>query len=517
MNRTIRFFLLSLILLMVPHSEAQEVLPEEDAQEVLAAMADADMADEVTASWLNQKAVIANGGSWQGQWDTRVALSREGNADYFSGLKIQAARFSGRGRWRRDKTGTSMQAFTANLDLGSLNLQMGGVGVSTGYGLLVSNPGRSGGLAAGQALPSQKTRIKGWATTAEKRSILGFGVSWQGKGWVLTGARGRLGKSDDAMNLSTVCLEKQLGTIKIGVGLARMADQQGLSMSGHWHKGKVHRLGFEWVSWGKVEQQNKGVWLVSLKTALVMGGTLEAQWAASNGSAGPITGTRPAVLDAWGGAGWGVRISSPSIKSWRLKILVAESQGKDWIGPHQNQSRQFIDLMVRGRPRPDMQLSMRWHERIRTWQAWSVPYPWLPPSVAREDQRLGFTLDLKWKRGGQAWAYSLRSLGRQGATTNGRRTLASIQYRRNYAGGRSLLVSFQSAWGAAVDLVSAVSPMRGVLVPRHWGHWSSEILVGLEFPVLGVRLMTAISRREPAFGEDVQPESAVWAGARSRW
>ena len=471
-NQVLRFLLLFLLPLLVPFSVAEEDIPEEDAQEVLSALADADMAGEVTASWLNQKTEIENGRNWQGQYGARVAISKRGKADHLSRLKFQVARFSGRGRWRRDKTGTSLQAFTAKLDLGSLSLQMGGVGMSTGYGLLVSSPGRSGGLAAGQAIPSPKTRIKGWATTAEKRSILGLGVSWQGKGWFLTGAHGRLGKSDATRKLSTICLEKQLGAIKLGVGVARMADQEGLSISGNWHGGKVHRLGFEWISWGKNGQKSRqGVWLVSLKTGLVWGGTLEAQWAASNGSSGPITGIRPAVLDAWGGAGWVVRVSSPSIKSWRLKILLAESQGKNWIGPHQNLSKQFIDLMVRGRPRPDMQLSVRWHQRIRTREAWSEPYPWLPPALANEDQRLGLTLDLKWKRGGQTWAYSLRSLGRQGATTSGRRSLASIQYRRSYTGRSSLFVSFQSAWGDAVDLVSAVSPMRGVLVPRHWGHW----------------------------------------------
>ncbi len=510
------FFLLSVCLLSSP-SEGQDNVSTEDAQEVLNALADADMVQEMVAPWPDQKKQEHPLASWQGQWDARVALSGKNRADGLTRLNLQTSLISVRGRWRRNRDGVSMQAFTAKLASGPWHIQVGGLGMSTGYGLLLSTPGRSGGLAAAQALPSQVTRVKGWATAAEKRSALGLGLSWHGRGWHFTGMHGRLGQAQEAARLSALCVEKQLGDLRMGGGVVQMDHQQGFTLSGKWQRGN-HRLGFEWVLWGSEGQKpRQGVWLISLKTSLAWGLKMQAQWAASNGSAGPAMGVRPSVLNAWGGAGWAVRVTSRSVKSWRVKILLAESRGRDWDGMHQSQAKQFVDLQILGRPWPGYQLSVRWHQRIRTWEAWSEVYPWLPPALVKEDERLGLTLDMKFGGPGPSWAFSLRSLGRQGAATNGRRTLISVRHRRKLGRKISLMASFQSAWGANVDLVTAVNPMRGVLLPRHWGHWSSEIMAGMEVPFWGTRLMGAFSRREPAAGEIRPPENAFWAGARTSW
>ncbi len=503
---------LSFMTLIAPASSAQDEIPAEEAQEIISALEEADLPEEQTTSWQKN-----NPGDWQGQWDARVAISELGDVDGLTRLNVKSSLFSGRGRWKSSADGEELKAFTANLDFGNLDIRMGGMGVSLGYGLLVSRPGRSGGLSAGQGLPSGTTKLQGWTTAAEKRSALGMGFSWRWKGWLVTALHGHLGKKDSGMNLSAVGLEKRLGNIIFAVGGARMGHQQGITISGKWERGP-HFLGFEWVLWeGRGLGARQGIWLVSWKTTLVRNFVLEAQWAASNGSAGPVTGVRPRVLDAWGGAGWGLRISTRPLKSWRLKLLFAGSQGNDWVGPHQNQSKNFFDLLLSGRPLPGWELSARWHQRTRIWTAWSENYPWLPPALVKEDERYGWTMELKSEHPGRVWVYSLRSLGRQGTSTNGRRTLAGIRHRRDFWGKFSLLISFQSAWGASVDLVSAINPIRGLLLPRHWGHWSSEVLAGVEFPVWDVRIMAALSRREPASGEVRSGEFGFWAGARIRW
>jgi len=515
--RTRHFQTLAVLRLLAPLSQAQTSVPDEDIQELLTALADADLAREVVPSWGNQAGKRPGGQGVSGQWDARLASTGNNPPDILTRLKIVSSRFSLRGRWRKSRDGTQLRAFTAMVNAGPVDLQLGGLGISSGYGLLVGSPGRSGGLAAGQALPSQVTRIKGWATSAEKRSALGLGLRWRSRGWQLVGMHGRMGGTEEGNMLSAGFLQRQQGVFQLTGGVVRMADQRGVSLSGKWQRG-AHRMGFEWALWGKTGQNSvRGVWLVSIKSTLMWGVILESQLAASNGSAGPLTGMRPSVLDSWGGSGWVVRLSSRPFKSWRMKFLFAHSGGKDWVGAHQNMGRQFMDLLLQGRPRPGWKVTARWHQRVRTWEAWSEAYPWLPPSLVKEDQRAGLTLELRTEQPGSTWVYSLRSLSRQGAATNGRRSLVSIRHRRMVSRRLSVLLSMQSAWGAAVDLVTAINPVRGVLLPRHWGHWSSEVLVGMEYSLGIVRIMVAASRREPAAGDNRPAENGFWVGARSRW
>jgi len=496
---------------------AQGQVSDEDAQEVLEAISEADMAQELPSYWENRNAEKQNDKNRAGLWDTRFALEEGDRVDSLSKFKIQSSVFSARGRWRRNADQKNVTAFTAGLKTGSLNVQLGGVGMSVGYGLLISSPGRSGGLAAGQSLPSQANRIRGWATTPGKRSVVGVGMTWRSEHWGLMGMHGRLGDAGEGTQLSAVFVERQLGVVKTGMSLARVDGQLGASCSGQWQKSR-HRFGFEWVLWeGTDRKTHHGVWLISWKMTRILGWAMEVQWSASNGSDGPATGIRPGVLDAWNGAGWAIRISSPSVKSWRLKVLLAESGGKDWVGPHQSQTRGFFDVKIQGRPVPGWEFSSRWHQRIRTWDAWSETYPWLPSQRVKEDRRQGLGLDLKSTGRKRGWVFSLRSLSRQGAATNGRRSLASVRHRIKWGRNTSFLFSFQTAWGDPVDLVSAINPVAGLLLPRHWGHWSSEILAGMERTIWGTRIMVAISRREPTVEADRPPEHCLWAGARVRW
>lgn len=504
------------LFLDISFSQGQEVLLPEDTQDVLSALADADMAEEVTVSWQNSPSTNKRPTNWTGKLETRLAFSENSRTDIVSRLEMQYTNLFIRGRVRRDKSGVRAQAFTARWEKDSLNFQIGGLGMSAGYGLLINSPGRSGGLAAAQAFPGMRTKIKGWATAPARRSALGVGLSWQPKGWNLTAMHGRTGESPDSEDLSAAFLEKRWGHFNLGLGAVHMASRFGGSINGRWVKG-AHHLGFEGAVWEKTGQYSlPGVWLVSLKSTLTWV-TVEAQWAASNSSEGNQTGVRPSVLNDWGGAGWGIRLSSRSVKTWRVKVLIAQSQGVDRLGVHQNNSRKFMDLVVQGRPYKFWNFSARWHQRFQFRYSWSENYPWLPPVQTHEDERLGFTLDLKYDRQGRSWNYSLRSLAREGPATSGRRSLFSVRHRRVLGDKLSLLFSFQSAWGAAVDLVTAINPVRGVLLPRHWGRWSSEILVGLDYHILGMQVMGAFSRREPASGHEHPAENSFWTGARTLW
>ncbi len=104
-----------------------------------------------------------------------------------------------------------------------------------------------------------------------------------------------------------------------------------------------------------------------------------------------------------------------------------------------------------------------------------------------------------------------------GASTSGRRTLGGVRFRGRVLRKVSYLLSYQWAWGDAIDLVSAVNPLRGLVLPRHWGKWASEILLGLEYSNRLGRIMLAFSRREPALGGIGKGENRLWAGFQARW
>ncbi len=508
---------LSFLLIYVTGSEAGSPLPDEDTQDVLAALEEADLAQDVFPSEDSGNHLFPFVANMDGQWDSRLAMVDGGNADVLSRLKINTSKISLRARWRQNREGIHSKAFTAGLKLGSFDLNFGGVGLAAGCGLLVSKPGRGAGLAAGQALSGAVNGTRGWAAAPVRQSAMGVAGSWHSSGWMLMGLFGSLEDSEEGKSLGAAFVQKRFRSCQLSAGVSRMGNQQGISLSGQFRR-EQHRMGFEWVSWEIPGRQARhGVWLVTTKTEGPGGIKFESEWAASDGTAGPLTGTRPAALDTWSGSGWVLRTVFPPFNSWRLKFLYASGRGNDWSGSHRNRSRRFVDILCQGRPFPQWQVSGRWHHRVRASDAWSEEYPWLPPQQISEESRAGLTFDMRKETSETSWIFSLRSLVRQGAASNGRRSLFSVRHRLKMGRRVVLKGALSSAWGEAVDLVTAISPVRGTLLPRHWGQWSSEILVGAELILGNFRLMTAASRREPTRGRQRDAEHAFWASIQSRW
>jgi hypothetical protein len=490
---------------------------EEDLQEVLQALEMADLPLEQIPDLVVTPKPQPPKYPWQGQWDSRVSFNARGHTAITTRLQVNNSWLSSRAKFHQSSAGENLLAHTTKLRWGPMSVSLGGVGMSAGFGLLLQGPGRAGSLAAGQALRSVANGVKGWATTPDNRSCQGVGLAWRGLGWSLSGIHGSLGGVDTGGKVNTVLLEKRWSSLNLALGVARWLQQQGATLSGQWKKNSS-RFGFEWASWESRGLAGRhGVFLVSFRTRLPKGLALESQWSAANSSDGPASGARPPLLNAWGGAGWAMRLvyNPPSV--WRFKILWARNNGVDWDGPHRKQEGQFFDLVIQGKPRPGWEVTGRWHNRLRAWEAWSDTFPWLPPSPVGQDERSGCSVDLKREGQSGSWVYSYRGLQRTGVTTAGRRSLASIRNRRSLGGALAMQFSFQMAWGDPVDLVSAINPLLGLVLPRHWGHWSSEVLVGLELRFLGLVTQTAFSRREPAAGADRHPEYNLWLGARARW
>ncbi len=507
--------LVLVICLVAKMGQGQTV--EEDLQEVLEALATADQPYPDLGPEGAEKIKSSTEGSWHGLWDCQVRIGAEGEVARSAKWKLQDSWFEFKGKVWQPLAGAQSVALTGRFRWGKLDLYWGNIGLISGYGLLIQGPGRTGGLAANQAFRSHSNRIKSWAAKPDQRAYQGLGSTWKGETWCLTVFSGQGRVKEVTGKIGSLFLEKTFSTLNVTLGWVDQWIHKGATISASWDKGP-HQMGFEVMGWKSPGFPGyHGDWLVSWRTRFSKATELTAQWVASNSNLGPKSGARSPILGAWGGAGWAFRLVRKLVPGWRLKSLWSENQGVDWQGPHRKQKGMFVDLLLEGTPHPGWNFLARWHQRTRSRQAWSEFYPWLPPALVARDERSGFSLRLKVKGDSSSWSYSLRNLQRKGTASPGSRFLAALGNRRRLSRILGMKLSFQTAWGDPIDLVGAVNPLQGLVLPRHWGHWSTEMLLGLDIRVKDILLQGSASRREPTPGDGNPAEYLFWLGARARW
>lgn len=157
----------------------------------------------------------------------------------------------------------------------------------------------------------------------------------------------------------------------------------------------------------------------------------------------------------------------------------------------------------------------------RPWQ-WSGRAPWLPATAGPASVRTLVAAGVERESGpallGAHWRAFTAADG-QGAGT---RQSLSLLARRTGSNGRELRVEATTAWGDPVDLVQATSPLPGLVVPRHWGRWRSELVVGGSAAWGPLKLRAALARRLPdgasaAAGPPAGAALEGWVEARGSW
>jgi hypothetical protein len=78
-------------------------------------------------------------------------------------------------------------------------------------------------------------------------------------------------------------------------------------------------------------------------------------------------------------------------------------------------------------------------------------------------------------------------------------------------------VTLAGAWGGDADLVSAIVPFGGMILPRHWGHWRSEAVLGAEWRARGLRVRAALSMREPVDLYQAAAPQVIWVEGQWVW
>ncbi len=361
-----------------------------------------------------------------------------------------------------------------------------------GYGLLVGAAGRRPGLTADAGLRSPRSGGRGWTGEPEARALAGVVLTGRAAGWQATVG---VGRAPDAVEPVVVVAAGRGSGLWSATGVLVAGRLMGAGLAGSWSRGPWSGS-WESVWWdgGSPRDPVAGALAVAWRPRR----SLRVEVLAVNLPAGPspplASGHELASGD--GGRGWALRGSWRVVREVRLQGLVSRRWRRRTVPGRE--VRDLVDLQACCRLGSDGTLDLRYRSTSTTSFLWSADWPWLPPTATPSGRRTTLGATLTREQDTVRWRGSLRTLAVGEATTVGRRGLASGEVRRGFSGGLGLRGGWHEAWGAPVDLVSALSPVPGKLVPRHWGRWRQEVWIGAMIQRGWWRLAASAHRRTAA-------------------
>jgi hypothetical protein len=244
---------------------------------------------------------------------------------------------------------------------------------------------------------------------------------------------------------------------------------------------------------------------------------LEGQWGISDLASAPGLGSRPGVLSGWSGQGYALRGFIRADPGLDVRALVHLAQNLDRLGVRNKIGKALVDFQFRKKVSPQVDLAVRYRGAGARSMSWSERYPWQRPEPGRPQKRtvLSAKATGQWPR----WraVCLVRSYALDVSSGSGRRSLFNLSARFEPDLAWKLRGSWVTAWGDPVDLVSAIVPVTGMVLPRHWGRWQSETVLGAEWQGYGTRVQAAGSWRQSERTEAVGAVWTVWLEAGFRW
>ncbi|MDX2472210.1 MAG: hypothetical protein QNL91_00725 [Candidatus Krumholzibacteria bacterium] len=457
------------------------------------------------------------------QSQSGVLLGRTGwtgtdGLEHTARLRLDQGWLTLRGRWRQYRDGSVQIGGAGMFGPDRWQLAVGQLGLSQGFGLLAGGPGRGPSLTADGSLRARGDRMVLWTGAAEPQTIRGVGAAlklglWQVR--TLAGQRGDEPLADQQTVVTQVSAGNQAWRLS-GVVLVDPAEK-GASLSGRLRRGAVD------ASWEAVWRRPVGS-PVPLGGLLVQGGwrphrvaRLEvlAGWAAAGPR--PVLGQKHPVLGAWGGRGAAVRGTWRADSGLGVKLMIHRGHGREPVLAGDRRLRTLADAQLTQNWAGGWSAAARWRQGGEEVTAWSERFPWQPPALAWQDSRRVVSLKGQWShersRAQVLWRQLDLARVRQdsGWQSGGARSLVTFSGAVSLGQSALLRAAWTVSWGDPVDLVSAVVPFAGYVLPRHWGHWRAERLVGLQWSGGGLQLRSALSWRqaEPQLLED--PVKDAWA------
>jgi hypothetical protein len=458
----------------------------------------------------------ARAGWNDGQAGTRQVRIQLGNADW------QAA-----GRFRQASEGPAGGGGFLCWGDGGTGAALGGMGWQHGLGLYSAGPGLWRSLSAGSALAGGGERLAPYAGHAESRAVWGASGRTTIRGLTVCALAGRLQMADPAgtnpnVGLGSTALTWQRGRASL------LAGRQGPFLGGSFLtevQSQRANVRLEVAGWRRRGQKRPDLaWAVD---GLWRGrrGSLEGQLAAADAGPPPPLAGRPAVLPAWRGWGWALRARGRLSSATQGQALLASGCGREPPGESPVQQREStLELGLRAR------LTDRWRCEIRGrlqreegW-GWVDRAPWLPPALYRSLCRQRCVLRVEHLAEASRLVLSLRLQSQSDPSDADApvpvrtRRLISLQVERRWREHWRFRVAGSWAWGDALDLLSVIAPVQGLVLPRHWGSWAEETLLGAEYGRGPCRWQAAAAWRTPATCDGGgHPHLEIWARLEAAW
>lgn len=459
----------------------------------------------------------------RGQLLVRVGRLPGQDWDRYARLKLVSTWVRLRARFRHYASGNREAVGTLELGSGPVEMRLGMVGLTHGYGLLAGAPGRGASLTADSGLGPPRARLVTWAGSADPRALAGVGVGIHQGPWSLDGIFGRTGPwpGDGGPGRGVIRIACARRDWRLAVALTAGEMANGFSLAGGLQRGPFFG-NFESLIWQPepgLRRAGAGLALIGWK--LASGTGVEILLGMADLPRGPALANRPPVLPGWSGRGCSIRGTGVVSGGLRLRVLGYLGQEPDRVGLRGTENENLLDIQALSRIAPQVNFLIRFRRRARIRREWSERYPWQPAAVVADESREVGTLQLNRDGSRLSLRALVRTYGLQKAADGGRRGLMSLSARYRPENSWIFRGSWGTAWGDPVDLVSAVSPMTGMVLPRHWGHWRSETVVGVERVWGPGRFQAAVSWRNPAVESDPAadplPALTLWFEAGFRW
>mgnify|MGYP001816415506 CR=1 FL=1 len=391
--------------------------------------------------------------------------------------------------------------------------------MTQGFGLLLGAPGRRAGLAADASLGPPAGRVVSWVGAPEPRTLAGWAGSVQRGSWHLATMSGspKPGTADQAGSVLVVRAGTAGSLAGVSCALMTGPGEKGGSLA--WGISSEHlAMHAETLLWqpdpgGRLVPATVGylAWRADRTTGI------ELQWGYAGQMRGALLANRPAVLPGWSGRGYAQRGFAPLSADLRLRVLLHRGQMPDLSGVRGLETKSLVDVQLAKRLSSAVRVGVRYRRTGRQRREWSDRFPWQAARTVLVEDRGVVTGQATWEETGSRVRIMVRTYAREAATGTGRRSLAAFSGRKDWNGNWTFRGSWATAWGDPVDLVSAVSPLKGMVLPRHWGRWRSETVLGLGWSHRGILVQAAVSRRVPAADEPSGPLVTAWSQAGCVW
>jgi len=500
----------------------------EDVQETLRVLSEAGVPptrEELVQFLEEADQVTQRAGGWglpfrtHGSVRLRVGHFQHVGWDKYGKVVLETKWLRARARVRVSGAGRKEATGTIAAGRDPLEVRVGELGLVQGHGLLVAAPGRSPALAADTGMAPPRDRLVTWLGYADSRALSGWAMEARLKPWGLRILSGR-------RRPTATIPERQFEIIQLGIhqegwrisatGLTGK-PAWGASLAGKWMTEPLS-ASFETVVW----QAGPGIpptgaAVLQVRWNPARGSGFEGQFGLADLAESPGLASRPPVLPGWSGQGFALRAFTRTGSGYSMQALVHRGRHRDRSGSRSRNEKILVDLQARKKMSALVEVAVRLRSTgLKSW-SWSDRYPWQTPRAEVPRRRTVFSARITLDRGEMRGRLLVRSYGLDQEGQDGRRNLIGLSGDHGVGRAWKLRATWVTAWGEPVDLVSAIVPMTGLVLPRHWGHWRSETVLGLEWTGKGARIQAAGSLRYPELEPTNSPVPTLWVEADVRW